>query len=520
MHKSSNDQKMRYNNPAFSPFAIALVFACLKLVLLPIAGANYGYFRDELYFLACADHLAWGYPDHAPLSVFLTWFSRAIFGDSLYAIHLLPAIAGALKIVMTGLIVREFGGRYLAMLLACLCVLAAPVYLGMDLLLSMNVYEPIFWMGCVLTYIWAVKREDPRYWLMFGAFAGLGLMNKHSMVFFGLAMIAGLVLTKDRRVFAGPYIWLGGIISFFLFLPNLIWQYQNDWATLELLRNVQETGKNVVLSPLEFVWQQVFIMLPFTAPVWLAGLWYLLVDRDGKRFRTLGIAYFVTLVLMILLKAKNYYLVPIYSVLFAAGGVLWENLALRFRFGRPAAYGYAVIVATVGLIFLPIAVPILPVEKLIAYQEALGIAPPKTEVGHEGVLPQHFGDRFGWEEMTAKTAAVYNSLPPEERARAAIFTDNYGEAGAIDLFGHAYGLPKGISGHQSYYLWGPRDYDGSVLIVLGDEKENLEKNCTSVEERGRVEHPYAMSYERFNILICRGLKQPLAEMWPRVKIWN
>lgn len=510
------------NNASYfkQPVAIAFGLAGLKILLYLIAGSNYGYFRDELYFLACADHLAWGYPDHAPLSVFLTWFSRAVFGDSLYAIHLFPTLAGALKIVLTGLIVREFGGRHIAMLLACLCVLAAPIYLAMDLLLSMNAYEPIFWTGCVLSYIWAVKRDDPSYWLMFGAFAGLGLMNKHSMVFFGIAMVTGLLITKGRKAFANNYLWLGGAIAFLLFLPNIIWQYQNDWATLELLRNVQETGKNVVLAPHEFFWQQIFILLPFTAPVWLAGIWYVLFDPDGKRFRTLGIAYVVTLVLMIVLKAKNYYLMPIYPMLFAAGGVFWENIATRIRFGKPAVVAYAAIVIVAGLIFLPVAVPVLPVDEFIAYQDAIGIAPPKMEVGHSGPLPPHFGDRFGWEEMTEKVAEVYNSLPHEDRARAAIFGDNYGEAGAMDFFGKKYGLPKAISGHQSYYMWGPQGYDGSVIIILGDEKEDADENCASVEERNLVEHPYSMTYERFNILVCRGLKTPLAEFWPKVKHWN
>ncbi len=502
------------------PIAIAFVLAAFKIILYIVAGSNYGYFRDELYYLACADHLAWGYPDHAPLSIFIAWFSRAIFGDSLYAIHLFPALAGALKIILAGLIVREFRGRHIAMLLACLCVLAAPVNLAVDMLLSMNGYEPIFWMGCVLSYIWVVKREDPRYWLLFGASAGLGMMNKHSLVFLGVAMVAGLLLTKDRKTFTNKYFWLGGLLAFLLFLPNLIWQYQNNWATLELLRNVNDTGKNVVLLPHEFIWQQIFILLPPTALVWIAGLWYLLFDREGKRFRTLGIAYVVTLAIMIALKGKNYYLVPIYPVLFAAGGVFWENAAARFRFGRPVVYVYAALVAITGLIFLPVAVPILPVEKFIAYQKIIGIEPPKTEVGFGGPLPQHFGDRFGWEEMTEKVARVYNSLPPDEREKAAIFADNYGQAAAIDFFGKRYGLPKSISGHQSYFMWGPQDYDGSVILILGEKKEDAQKVCGSVEESELVSHPYVMPYEKYNILICRDLNEPLAAMWPKVKSWR
>ena len=502
------------------PIAIAFAIASLKILLYVIAGSNYGYFRDELYFLACADHLAWGYPDHAPLSIFLTWLSRGLFGDQLHAIHLFPTLAGALKIIMTGLIVREFGGGRLAMFLACLCVLAAPVYLSIDLMLGMNAYEPIFWMGCVLSYIWAVKREEPRYWLLFGVCAGLGTMNKHSMVFFCIAFVVGLLLTRDRKVFANKYIWIGAAIAFLLFLPNLIWQYQNDWATLELLRNVQTTGKNVVLLPHEFIWQQAFLLLPFTAPVWLVGLWYLLFDREGKRFRTLGIAYLVTLILMIVLKAKNYYLVPIYPMLFAAGGVFIANIAARIRFGKPAVYAYAAIVVITGIVFLPVAVPLMPPDTFITYQDTLGIAPPKTEVGFDSVLPQHFADRFGWQELTEKVANVYNSLPDDERQKAAIYGANYGQAGAIDKFGAQYGLPKAISAHQSYYLWGPRDYTGEVIIVLGQRKSEVQKACATVEERDRVEHPYSMSYERYNILICRGLTKPLAELWPSEKHWN
>ncbi len=503
-----------------TPIAIACLLALFKIFLFLLAGNSYGYFRDELYFLACSEHLAFGYPDHAPLSVFLAKISTTIFGDSLLSIRLLPALAGALRIVLTGLLVREFGGKHFAMFLACLCVLVAPIYLGLDNLLSMNAYESLFWTGCALAYILAIRRENLNYWLLFGALAGIGLMNKHSMVFFGLAFGIGLVLTQDRKVFLKKEVWFGGLIAFLIFLPNLIWQYQNDWATLELLQNVQKTGKNVVLAPHEFFFQQVFILLPLTAPVWLAGVWYLLFDKSEKRFRTLGLAYLVTLLLMILLKAKNYYLAPVYPMLFAAGGVFWENLLARFRYGKIVRFAFPTLLIIGGLIFLPMTIPVLPVEKFIAYQNALGIAPPKTEVSHQGILPQHFGDQFGWEEMTAKVSEVYNSLPPEEREKAAIFASNYGEAGAIDFFGRRYNLPKAISAHQSYYLWGHGNYDGSVIIILGDEKEDAEKVCQSVEDKTRVGESLAMKEENFNILVCRGLKEPLPELWKKIKNWN
>ncbi len=514
--KSAENIKNYFKNP----LSIAVAIASIKILLFLIAGTAYGYFRDELYFIESTNHIALGYPDHAPLSIWIAKFSLLIFGDSLYAIHFLPALAGALKIVLTGFLVREFGGKHYATFLACLCVLAAPVYLGIDSLMSMNVYEPIFWTGCVLSYVWAKNRENPKYWLLFGAFAGLGVMNKHSIVFFSIAFIAGLALTKDRKFFANKYLWFGGLVSFILILPNLIWQYQNDWATLELLRSVSESGKNVALSPLEFIWQQILILLPFTAPIWFAGIWYLIFNEKGKRFRTLGIAYLITLFLMIIFKAKHYYLAPIYPFLFAAGAVFWEELLSEIRLGKVVKYSYPLVLIFFGAMFAPIAMPILPIETFLMYQEILGIAPPKTEVNHEGVLPQQFGDMFGWEEMTAKVAGVYNELPREEREKAAIYGSNYGQAAAIDFFGKKYGLPKSISPHQSYFMWGPRDYDGSVVIVLGGEKESSEKYFESVEEKAEVNHPYSMGYEKYNILICRNLKEPLPKIWNSLKIWR
>ena len=502
------------------PIAIAVILAFCKLLLFIYIGNRYGYFRDEMYFLACADHLAWGYPDHAPLSVFLAKISRDIFGDSLHAIRLLPELAGALRILITGLIVKEFGGKHLAMLIACLAVLVAPGYLAIDNLMSMNSYESIFWMGCVLSYIWAIRREDPNYWLMFGAFAGLGLMNKHSMLFFGASFVAGLLLTRDRRNLAMPQFWLAGAIALVIFLPNIIWQYQNNWATLELLQNVRNSGKNVSVSPVGFFLQQLLMLNPVSALVWFGGLFALLSGSLAKKFRALGVTFVLLFILMAALNAKNYYLGPIYPFLFAAGGVHWEGVSSRVKVGRLALYVYVLLILVSGVILAPLAAPILPVEKYNEYVDTIGVAPPKTEVAHEGLLPQHFGDMFGWNEMVAKTAIVYDSLPEEERERTAILAGNYGDAGAIDLFGSSYGLPGAISPHQSYYLWGYGDFDGGTAILLDFDKDYAEKMCGSVEEREAVGEKYSMKYENFTILVCRDLKEPLPQLWKRLKHWN
>ena len=289
-----------------NPFAFAVYLALAKLLIHFLTNGGYGYFRDELYFLACGEHLDWGYADHAPMIGLAARASRALLGDSLFAIRFLPAVAGALKVLLTGLLVVELGGRRWAVALACVSVIVAPVYLVGDTLLSMNAFEPLFWTLCAYAIVLAIRHDEARYWLLFGLSAGLALMNKHSTLFFGAAVVTGLLLTRSRRFFVSRWLWLAGALALLIFLPNIIWQYRHDWATIELLSNVSKTGKNVVLSPFEFVAQQALLMHPLTLPVWVGGLWFFLFDRAGKRYSVLGATYLVLLALMILMKAKNF----------------------------------------------------------------------------------------------------------------------------------------------------------------------------------------------------------------------
>jgi hypothetical protein len=250
----------------------------------------------------------------------------------------------------------------------------------------------------------------------------------------------------------------------------------------------------------------------------MAGLWFFFFTREGARFRLLGVAYGVVLGLMIVLKGKNYYLLPAYPMLFAAGAVLWEQLIQARRSLRWLQVALPLLILAGGLVMAPLALPVLPIETYLHYQRALGVKPLRTEVAHTSPLPQVFADMFGWPEMVETVAHVYHSLQPAERGKVAILARNYGEAGAIDFFGPRYGLPKAISPHQNYYLWGPRDYTGEIMIVLGADRETSKEYCTRVEEAGTVNHPYATEY--YTIFICRGLKQPLREVWPRWKYWN
>jgi hypothetical protein len=305
-----------------------------------------------------------------------------------------------------------------------------------------------------------------------------------------------------------------------IFLPNLLWQVQHHFPTLEALRNVKATHKNVELPLPDFFKQQVFMLNRGSVLVWIAGLGFLLVGRRTKSSRALGITYVVFLGIMMALKGKDYYLAPIYPMLYAAGGVFWETVTEGRAGWRWVRVAVPAVVIAIGLIAVPLVVPILPVEKIVPYMGALGIKMSRTEVRDRGPLPQHFGDEFGWPEMVSEVAKVYNSLPSEQRAKTGILAGTYGDAGAIDFLGPRLGLPKSISGHQNYYLWGPREYTGESLIFLHYDLEDVQRWCQSVQAGPKLHPYYGMAEEHYTILVCSGLKKPLAEVWPRFKVWN
>src|SRR5262245_56776894 len=324
-------ESIRTRWPVIQHGMAAVVFIAVgKLILHCIFNNRYGYFRDEFDYLACGDHLAWGYVDQPPLLPFLVRISRVVLGESLRSIRFLPALAVSLVVVLTALIAREFGGRRFAQVLAATAFLIAPSYLSDGSLLVTNSIEPLLWMGCVYFAILAIKR-DPRYWLGFGVVAGLGLEEKYSIAIFGFALVVGLLLTRHRRVLVNKWFWAAGALAFLIFLPNLIWNVHNHWPFLELMRNIKATGRDVQLSALQFFLQQILLLHPLTAPIWLSGLIGLLLLKRFGNFRLFGWAYLISFTAFVALKGKNYYLAPIYPVLIAAGAVLFEVAIERLR---------------------------------------------------------------------------------------------------------------------------------------------------------------------------------------------
>lgn len=302
---------------------ILLSFSVAALLIHLLTNSRFGFFRDELYFIACSRHLDWGYVDMSPLCAWLLRLEMMIFGESLLAVRLFPSLAHAAIVALTGAMARELGGRAWACALACTASMTALVYLGVGNFYSMNAFEPLFWTGCAYLLVRIIHGGSPRLWLWFGVVAGFGFLNKHSIAFFGIGIVVAVLLTPERRQLAQRWIWAGGFAVAAIALPNILWQIAHDWPTLELLRNVDRSDKNVVLGPLEFIKQQILIMNPATLPLWLGGLVWLLV---GPRYRVLGIAYLITLAEFILMRGKHYYLAPVYPMLFAAGGVAAEQL--------------------------------------------------------------------------------------------------------------------------------------------------------------------------------------------------
>ena len=495
-----------------------LLFALAKLLLhcYTNAFAGYGIFRDELYYAACSEHLSAGYVDQPPLSIFLFALNRMVFGDSLFAIRLLPAIAGAATVFLTGLMARELGGGRFAQGISSFAAIVSLILLAMDGFFSMNAFDLLFWAWSAYILILLVKTGDKKYWLHLGLLLGLGLLNKISVLWLGFGIFVGVIATPERRWLKTEYPYIAGVIAFALFLPFIIWNTTHDLAHLEFIRNAS-SEKYSSLTPKIFLVGQMMVQNPVTLPLWLSGFLWFLFWKEGRRFRLLAYIYLTVLAVLLLNgHSKPEYLSPAYSMLFAGGAVAVErwSSAQPLRWIKPV---YA-IVLIVGIALAPLTLPILPVETYIHYADALGIAPATAEAKQLDRLPQFYADMFGWEDKAAAVAKVFHSLSPEDQARCALFGDNYGRCGAIDFYSKKYNLPKSIGPHNNYWLWGPRNYNGELVIILGGDLKGKTDKFESVTIADTVRSAYAMPYENnLAIYVCRNLKMPLKELWPRLK---
>ena len=506
---------------------LALSLGTLLLHVVTNAVVPYGYVRDEFYYITCSKHLAFGYVDHPPGLPLITRGITTLLGDSINAIRLLPALGSAALVAIVGMMAREFGGGWKAVALATLAAVMAPAYLAFGVLQT-QVFDHLAWAACAFFLVRLIKTGDPRYWLGIGAAIGIGFEFKHNAAFLALAVAAGTLLTSNRRYLSSRYLWAGVAWRCLIALPHIIWQFANEWPTIEFARNAA-SDKNAQGAFLDMVIMQISGMLPMTAPVWLAGLWWCLFSRDGKQYRMLALLWIVPFVIFIVQGGSRVdYLTPAYPALLAGGAVAIE----RWRpFGRtmlvPASGMVAI--SAVGLFLFPFTTNVLPVHQAESYVRMIGMDEMEMEEGKVSVLPQWFADRFGWEEMTAAVADVYWALPEEERAQAVILANNYGEADSLNFFGGDYGLPPVISGHNNHYLWGIGDATGEVVIAFGvspsfDEADSafyeseLRQRFESVERVATFTCEHCTSEEDdLPIYVLRKPVRPLQEMWPDFK---
>lgn len=494
-----------------------------KLLLHFLSNHNYGVHRDEFLYRAMGDHLAWGYLEVPPLMALLAWIGSWM-GDSLFALRLFPALAGALLVLLSGLLARELGGRRFAEVLAMLAVIIAPVFLRTHTLFQPVAFDQLAWLAGAYLLVRLLREPERRkWWLYLGLVFGVGMMNKYAMLFFGFGLTAGLLLGEERKWLRTPGPWLAALLALAIFLPNLIWQAKHGWPVFEHIAklNLQQLDR---LPRSTILLELLLIHHPFNALIWLPGIAFFF-SKAGRPYRLLGRIFLVIFLIMLLLKGKAYYLSPAFPVLFAGGAVLLE----RFIQGRGRYWLKPVLVTLLLLQEIwtaPYGLPILPRESLESYvqfmAEYAGLdAPLRTNRGELGRLPQDYADMFGWPEQVEIVAGIYHSLSEAEREKCVLLAGNYGEAGAIDFYGPRRGLPGAVSIHSSYYLWGPGEKPGEIAIAIGLPLEALTTYYRSVRRQAVIKHEYAVEEENnVPVYLCRGQKMSLQEAWPELRKWR
>src|SRR5262245_7960606 len=480
------------------------------------AFGGYGYFRDELYYIACSKHPAAGYVDQPPLSILILAAARFLTGDSVFAIRLVPAIVSALSVTTLCLLVRRMGGGRTAMVVASLCFLASPQLQSHHTYYSMNSLDILFWLLAALAMLRIVERPGLYSWLWLGTVLGLGLLNKTSVLWLAAGVTAAVLLTPLRRQLKLPGPYLAGLLALLIFSPFVVWNLLHGFPHLEFMRNAT-SSKYSSLTRLRFLGDQFLGMNPVTFLVTVPGLTWCLLDREGERYRALGISFLAVLaVLLANPHTKSEYITPAYPPFFGCGAVAIDRLSRFWR--RVVVPVVAGLLVVTGALLAPLAMPILPVSEYIRYSKALGVAPSTPENKRLSELPQFFADMHGWEELARDVSAAYLTIPEDERKSTVAFVTNYGESGALELYSARYPLPRVICNHNSYWYWGVGATPITTFIRLGGDLEEYSKTYTDVTPAGVHQCRYAMPYEdNLGIFIVRGRRVPIEKRWPEVR---
>ena len=480
---------------------------------------SYGMFRDEYYYIACANRLDWGYVDHPPFSIFILTVWKYLFSDSMLVIRIVPAIVGSASLFVLGLLTRKLGGNKAAIVIAMITFMITPIFLGMNTIYSMNAFDFFFWISASYIFLKIVKNDDKKLWLVLGVMLGIGLLNKTSVLWLCAGIFVGTIFTPLRKDLKTKYPYLAALIALILFSPYIIWNLTHDFAHLEFMQNAA-SRKYGGLNPVSFILDQILILNPLSVLIWLPGIIFLFFRPASKEHRALGFIWLAAFVILLINgHSKGEYLAAAYQILFAGGAVLIEIWSTAEKRGW-IKFVIAVPVIIISIFLSPFARPLLTPEKFISYQSAIGLKPPSNE-GHELVgLPQFYSDMFGWEELAKDVSAVYLTLSKEEREKTYVYCSNYGKAGAIEYYRKKYPLPEVICPHNNYWYWWPKTNNYSVIIIIGGEMEDHLNSLLEVAEAGVHKSKYAMPYENnLVIFIGRGEKRSLYQIRMSDKIF-
>ncbi len=497
---------------------IAPIVWLITFALHAATAHRYGYFRDELYFIACGRHLAWGYVDQPPLVALAAWLATPFHHD-LLALRALPILAAASAAGLAVRIAGELGaGRY-GRWCAGIAVALLPAYLLLGNTLTTTSFEALSWMLVVWCAIRIVRGGTALWWLALAASVAFGLYGKYSMALLVAALFAGLVATSERRALKTAWFGIAAAVALLLIAPNLSWQAAHGFPIIEVLfgdaahRHALNSGValeygNLWRNAAAFTIEQFVYTNPLIAVLWLAGLIAPFAGARLRDMRFVSVAFVALFLLAAALGAKGYYIIGIYGPLIAIGAAALDAAAAWIRVALMAG------IAAAGIATMPLSLPVLPLPTFLRYSQVLGLtgSPPK-------LVQPVYAEEFGWRRLARDVARVYNGLPPAQRARTAVYADTYADAGAVDLFGADYGLPRAIGSQNNYYLWGTHGYDGRSLIAIGATRiDRLRRYYRSVRLIATSDEPLKWVVEGPDpIYLCTDPIAPLSAIWPHLR---
>jgi 4-amino-4-deoxy-L-arabinose transferase-like glycosyltransferase len=497
----STDERRVYADGAVALWLTGLAFAAIHIA----CSGRYGFHRDELLSYSNAMHLDWCYVVYPPLTAWLARAELTVFGTNLMGYRFLPAVAISMISVLAGLIARAMGGGRRAMLVAAVAAgIAGPVAFAGSFFSYMS-FDFLWWVVVAWATVELLRSEDPRWWIAIGAGIGLGLLTKYTIVFLAAGLLGGMLLTPSRRYFRSGWFWCGVAVALVMALPVIVWQFQHHFVALAWMKSIHT--RDVSLGRADYFIPKQFwtVTNPVTVPLWCAGLWFLFATRAGKRFRVIGWMYAITLILFAVAKGRDYYMAAAYPMLMAAGAVWGESwiIAKSPRTQRAIARTVWISLTVGAITTFALTLPIAPI--------------PSAWWRIVDATNGNFNMEIGWPELVATVAHVRDSLPAAERSGVRVLASDEGSAGAVNLYGRAYGLGEAISGMNSNWLRGYGDPPPTTVIAVGFKRSELDRIFANCEAAALLSNRYGIQNltvaGRAEVYVCRDIRQPWPEFW-------